>query len=255
MSGQTGLRLCYQDEAIVVVDKPGGLLAVPGRGPDRLDSVVSRIRALFPECIEQPAAHRLDMETSGLMVLGLTRGAHAHLSRQFAMRRVEKGYLALLEGTVVGSIGEIALRFRLNPENRPCQVYDPIQGKEGISRWRKLELRGGRTLVAFTPLTGRTHQLRLHASHPLGLGCPIVGDRLYGMGRPGERLHLHSALLRFEHPTTGQWLVFSSSPDFAGGVLPPWGATDGSDGIGFPGRSGAGPCRVAPGLGRRSDPG
>ncbi|MCL2457493.1 MAG: RluA family pseudouridine synthase [Desulfobulbus sp.] len=224
MSGQAGLRLCYQDAEIVVVDKPGGLLAVPGRGQDKLDSVVSRIRALLPECIEQPAAHRLDMDTSGLMVLGLTRGAHAHLSRQFAERRVEKGYLALLEGTVVGCNGEIALRFRLDPENRPYQVYDPIQGKEGISRWRKLELRDGQTLVAFTPLTGRTHQLRLHASHPLGLGCPIVGDRLYGRGRPGEQLLLHSALLRFAHPTTGQWLSLFSLPDFAGAGLPFWDA-------------------------------
>jgi len=250
MNGQAGLRLCYQDAEIVVVDKPGGLLAVPGRGPDHQDSVVSRIRALFPECIAQPAVHRLDMDTSGLMVLGLTRGAHARLSRQFATRRVEKGYLALLEGTVVGCAGEIALRFRLDPENRPFQVYDPVQGKEGISRWRTLELRDGRTLVAFTPLTGRTHQLRLHASHPLGLGCPIVGDRLYGMGRPGEQLLLHSALLRFAHPTTGQRLIFSSTPDFAGAGLPPWDATDGPDGTGFPGQSVAEPCRAAPGRGR-----
>ncbi|MCL1980620.1 MAG: RluA family pseudouridine synthase [Proteobacteria bacterium] len=216
MNGQAGLRLCYQDAEIVVVDKPGGLLAVPGRGPDKLDSVASRVRALCPACIAQPAVHRLDQDTSGLMVLGLTRAAHAHLSRQFAERRVAKQYLALLEGEVPGEAGEITLRFRLDPENRPYQVYDPIQGKQGISRWRKLKQLDGLTLVAFTPLTGRTHQLRLHASHPLGLGCPIVGDRLYGTGRGGEQLLLHSTLLRFEHPATGQWLTFSSFPFFAG---------------------------------------
>lgn len=222
MSGQMGLRIRYRDADIVVVDKPGGLLAVPGRGPDKLDSVVSRVRTLLPECIEQPAVHRLDMDTSGLMVLGLTRAAHAHLSRQFAERRVEKRYLAQLNGTVAGEGGEIALRFRLDPENRPHQVYDPVQGKLGISRWRQLESQQGRTLVVFTPLTGRTHQLRLHASHPLGLGCPIVGDRLYGTGRPGEQLLLHSALLCFEHPATGQWLVFSSRPVFSTAGLPAW---------------------------------
>ena len=215
MSGQASLRIRYQDREIVVIDKPGGLLAVPGRGPDRQDSAVSQIQSLIPHCIGQPAVHRLDMDTSGLMVLGLTRAAHAHLSRQFAERRVEKGYLALLEGTVTAEAGEIALRFRLDPHNRPHQVYDPIQGKLGISRWRRLEARNGRTLVVFMPLTGRTHQLRLHASHPLGLGCPVVGDRLYGSGQPGERLCLHAALLRFEHPATGQGLVFSSPPAFA----------------------------------------
>jgi len=214
MSGRTPLHIWYQDPDIIVIDKPDGLLAVPGRGPDKQDSAASRVRALLPQCIEQPAVHRLDMDTSGLMVLGLTRAAHAHLSRQFAERRVEKRYLALLEGTVMDEAGEIALSFRLDPDNRPYQVYDPVQGKLGISRWRKIEARDGRTLVVFTPLTGRTHQLRLHASHPLGLGCPIVGDRLYGAGQPGERLFLHATLLRFAHPATGQRLTFSSLPSF-----------------------------------------
>ncbi|WP_051553644.1 RluA family pseudouridine synthase [Desulfobulbus elongatus] len=222
MSGQEALDIRYRDQEIVVVDKPGGLLAVPGRGPDKRDSVASRVRALVPQCIEQPAAHRLDMDTSGLMVLGLTREAHAHLSRQFAERRVDKRYLALLDGMVTGEAGEIALRFRLDPENRPYQVYDPVQGKLGISRWRKIEARDGRTLVLFTPLTGRTHQLRLHAGHPLGLGSPIVGDRLYGTGRPGERLFLHATWLRFDHPATGQRLTFASFPSFAGVQLADW---------------------------------
>jgi tRNA pseudouridine32 synthase/23S rRNA pseudouridine746 synthase len=210
------LHLLYQDDALVVVEKPGGLLAVPGRGPEKQDSVVSRLQQLLPWCIGQPAIHRLDMDTSGLMVLGLTKEAHRHLSMQFAERRVGKGYMALLEGLVPGEGGEITLSFRLDPERRPYQVYDPVQGKVGVSQWRKLEVREGRTLVAFTPLTGRTHQLRLHASHPLGLNCPIVGDRLYGFGRPGQPLMLHATWLQFEHPVTGQKMDFSSRAPFLG---------------------------------------
>jgi tRNA pseudouridine32 synthase / 23S rRNA pseudouridine746 synthase len=208
------VRIVFQDEAIIVVDKPGGLLAVPGRGPDKEDSVASRIRQFVPWCIEQPAVHRLDMDTSGLMVLGLTVAAHRHLSAQFAERTVVKQYLALVEGDVAGGSGEIALRFRLDPARRPYQVFDPIQGKLGISRWRKLEGRAGRTLVEFVPLTGRTHQLRLHASHPEGLGCPIVGDRLYGTGRPGEQLMLHASVLEFTHPVNGERQHFSVPPIF-----------------------------------------
>lgn len=219
MSEPSLLTLLYQDRDLAVVDKPAGLLSVPGRGADKQDSVVSRIRQLIPWCIDQPAVHRLDMDTSGLMVLGLTGEAHRFLSRQFACRQVEKRYLALLEGLVFGESGEISLRFRLDPDNRPHQVFDPVRGKLGISRWRTLEVRGGRTLVEFVPLTGRTHQLRLHASHPLGLGCPIVGDRLYGSCRSGERLHLHAQDLRFLHPRSGELLNIHSPAAFA---LPPY---------------------------------
>jgi tRNA pseudouridine32 synthase/23S rRNA pseudouridine746 synthase len=209
------LPILFQDAACVVVDKPGGLLAVPGRGPDKQDSVVSRLRHGLPWCIEQPAVHRLDMATSGLMVLGLTREAHRHLSRQFAERQVRKRYLALLDGEVAGGSGEICLAFRLDPDNRPHQVHDPLQGKPGISRWRMVEVRAGRTLVEFEPLTGRTHQLRLHASHPLGLGCPIVGDSLYGHGRQGDPLLLHATVLRFTHPVSNQTMTFASAASFA----------------------------------------
>ncbi len=213
------LHILYQDEFLAVIDKPGGLLAVPGRGPDKQDSVVSRLQQMVPWCIEQPAVHRLDMDTSGLMVLGLTREAHRQLSTQFAERRVGKKYLALLEGIVPTESGEITLPFRLDPEHRPYQVYDPVQGKIGISRWRKLGVREGRTLIEFTPLTGRTHQLRLHASHPLGLGCPIVGDRLYGSGCSGEQLLLHATWLQFDHPDTGQKLDFCSAALFGRDAL------------------------------------
>lgn len=210
----TQLTIIHQDADCAVVEKPGGLLAVPGRGPDKQDCVAARIQRLFPWCIKQPAAHRLDMATSGLMVLGLTSAAHRNLSRQFAQGLVAKKYHALLDGCVTGLAGIICLRFRLDPENRPYQIYDPVQGKEGITRWQALAVCDGQTLVEFEPLTGRTHQLRLHASHPLGLGCPIVGDALYGSGQSGDPMLLHAAALSFVHPVSGRLLHFTSPAPF-----------------------------------------
>jgi tRNA pseudouridine32 synthase/23S rRNA pseudouridine746 synthase len=204
------LKIPYVDEHIVVVDKPGGLLAVPGRGAGKQDSVARRIRTMFPGCIDQPAVHRLDMATSGLMVLALTVNAHRHLSIQFAEKAVKKKYTALLDGQVAGEDGEITLAFRLDPNNRPCQVYDPVQGKIGITRWKLLQRSNSETRVEFTPLTGRTHQLRLHASHRRGLGCPIVGDSLYGTGQFGDPMYLHAHFLAFFHPVTKQWLTLHS---------------------------------------------
>ena len=208
------LDLVYLDQHCAVVNKPSGLLAVPGRGPERQDCVSARLQRLCPWCIAQPAAHRLDMDTSGLMVLGLTREAQRTLSAQFAARTVEKRYLALLDGLIPGESGEIRLAFRLDPENRPHQVHDSLRGKLGVTRWQKLWQENGKTCIALHPQTGRTHQLRLHASHPLGLACPIAGDRLYGRGRTGERLCLHAALLAFCHPDSGEKLRFFSPPPF-----------------------------------------
>ncbi|RPH38649.1 MAG: RluA family pseudouridine synthase, partial [Desulfobulbaceae bacterium] len=151
--------IVFQDSALVVVVKPGGLLAVPGRGIEKQDCVVARIRRMLPEMIEQPAVHRLDMHTSGLMVLAVTQQAHRQLSRQFEQRQVDKRYIALLEGIISLQEGEIRLPFRLDPDNRPYQVYDPLQGKMGITRWRHLGTEDGRTRIEFTPLSGRTHQL------------------------------------------------------------------------------------------------
>ncbi|MDD2464656.1 MAG: RluA family pseudouridine synthase [Desulfobulbus sp.] len=211
---QLEIEVLYQDQDLVVVNKPGGLLAVPGRGPDKQDCVTARVRRLIPECIAQPAVHRLDMDTSGLMVLGLTVESHRHLSGQFAERRVAKRYLALLTGKVMEEAGEIQLRFRLDPQNRPYQVYDPVQGKLGITQWQRRTVVAGQSLIEFTPLTGRTHQLRLHAAHPLGLGHPIVGDRLYGSGQRGDTLCLHAAWLQFFHPASGALMRFSSIAPF-----------------------------------------
>jgi tRNA pseudouridine32 synthase/23S rRNA pseudouridine746 synthase len=208
------LVVVYADSQLAVIDKPGGLLAVPGRGPDKQDCVVNRFKKIFPVHIDQPAVHRLDMATSGLMAMAFTAEAHRSLSKQFAQRRVEKKYIALLEGVVSGDSGEITLAFRLDVENRPWQVYDPVQGKTGVTRWRCLETCDGRTRVEFVPLTGRTHQLRLHAAHELGLGCPIVGDSLYGSGQQSDPMLLHAAELAFFHPATGNRTTFSSPVPF-----------------------------------------
>jgi tRNA pseudouridine32 synthase/23S rRNA pseudouridine746 synthase len=148
------------------------------------------------------------------MVIAVTDEAHRHLNRQFEAREVLKEYTALLEGEVELTAGEIRLPFRLDPDNRPYQIHDPVHGKMGISRWRRLRHEAGRTRVLFMPLTGRTHQLRLHAAHRLGLGCPIVGDSLYGSGHDGEQMMLHASSLTFTHPVTGQGLSFFSRPPF-----------------------------------------
>lgn len=208
MKGDKSLEKIFQDESIVVVNKPGGLLAVPGRGPDKQDCVVRRFLQLYPDAITQPAVHRLDMATSGLMVLARTQAAHSHLSKQFSARTTKKRYEALLEGEVEAEQGDIRLAFRLDPDNRPYQIYDPIQGKLGITKWRKINYTKGLTRVEFFPETGRTHQLRLHASHSEGLGCPILGDSLYGNGKEGDRMFLHATGLQIVHPVSEQVCCF-----------------------------------------------
>lgn len=234
-----GLEILYQDESIVVVNKPAGLLSVPGRGFENQDCVVTRLQRLFPHCIAQPSVHRLDQDTSGLLVLALTKEAHKHLSRQFMEGTVYKEYQALLRGRVVDKkeksfpynglnpspldLNYIELPFRLDVENRPRQIYDEVHGKVGITLWKVLSYHRCKsqvcsqkvlTRVLFIPKTGRTHQLRLHAMHEKGLGVPIQGDRLYGERLPGERLMLHASLLRFTHPQTKMPVEFISPAPF-----------------------------------------
>ena len=227
LDAMLGLRVVWRDEHIIVVEKPAGLLSVPGRGEGKSDCVSSRVRTLYPECIAQPAVHRLDMETSGLMVLAFTKQAHKKLSLQFAEGQVEKRYEALLDGNLlkrgVKREGELELYFRLDVANRPHQVWDPVYGKKAITRWRILHVErystpGGTmkhvSRVSFAPLTGRTHQIRLASSSCHGLACPIVGDSLYGNKEADERLMLHATRLSFCHPITGQRLSFQSDCPF-----------------------------------------
>ena len=214
METETQLDIVHQDAEFVVVNKPSGFLSVPGRGPDKLDSVATRVRRLYPGCIPQPAVHRLDMDTSGLMVVALNKESQRNLSMQFQERETSKRYIALLAGELELQGGTIRLPFRLDVDNRPIQIYDEVHGKLGITHWEKLEIENGITRVAFTPITGRTHQLRVHSAHERGLGTPIVGDPLYGAGTGPGQLKLHASDLRFQHPTTGDTLAFHCPPAF-----------------------------------------
>jgi len=213
-----GLDIVYRDQHIAVVNKQAGLLSVPGRTQDKIDSAESRIRALFPDAPLQCATHRLDMDTSGLLVIALNKEAHRRMHSLFREQQVKKRYVALLEGVLKEESGTITLPFRSDITNRPHQVYDEVHGKWGTTLYKRLCVernREGRlvTRVEFEPLTGRTHQLRLHSSHPKGLGIPIAGDRLYGSGMQ-DRLYLHAHMISFVHPITGELMTFSSDVPF-----------------------------------------
>jgi tRNA pseudouridine32 synthase / 23S rRNA pseudouridine746 synthase len=228
-----GLDIVYRDKSIIVINKQSGLLSVPGRGEDKKDCVVSRLLSLFPHCISQPSVHRLDMETSGLMVLAFSVEAQRNLRISFEKGNVHKKYIALLDGNIKkhcgysdkkNESGITKLKFRLDIDNRPHQIYDEENGKEGITEWRILNienyknaLTGKRKVVSrmqFIPKTGRTHQLRLLSSDIHGFGLPIVGDSLYGNVEDGERLMLHSSELSFPHPISKKLMVFTSNPTF-----------------------------------------
>lgn len=204
------LKTVYEDEFVWVVDKPSGLLSVPGKGED--DSVDAMARRRFPSYSGPFVVHRLDMHTSGLLVVAKTAEAFRHLQSQFAERNVEKCYIALLDGDVPADEGEISLPLRPDFDSRPRQMVDYEFGKEALTHYRVLGRGSGRTRMAFYPVTGRTHQLRVHAAHAAGLGVPIVGDLLYGT--PAKRLCLHASSISFSHPVTGQRLTFTSTPDF-----------------------------------------
>lgn len=198
------------------MDKPAGMLSVPGKGANKQDCVASRVAAMFPGATGPLVVHRLDMETSGLLVLGLDPGAQRSLSAQFEARSVEKAYVALVEGAPAHDAGTITLPLRPDVSNRPIQIVDAAHGRPAVTRWRVLSREVDRTRVEFQPLTGRTHQLRVHAASPGprgGLGHPIIGDTLYG-GPAAERLMLHAAMLSFLDPDSGRRLEFRSETPF-----------------------------------------
>lgn len=203
------LPFVYEDEWLLAVDKPSGMLAVPGRDPLLADSALTRVRRRFPEASE---AHRLDLDTSGLLLFAKDPGTQRALHRAFAARTIAKDYVAELVGTVANDRGEVSLPLRLDLDDRPRQIVDHAHGSPSLTRFVVTSRSAERTRVVLTPETGRTHQLRVHASHPRGLGAPIVGDRLYGYG--GTRLHLHATRLAFVHPHTAQPLVLESPAPF-----------------------------------------
>ena len=195
---ETKLDILYEDDYLLVINKPEGMLSVPGKGD--VDSVYQRLSILYPEATGPIIVHRLDMATSGLLLAAKTKEAHQNLQAQFKNRTIQKRYIALLEGEVPQDEGEIRLPLCPDPLDRPRQIVSEEFGKPAFTRYRVLERTSGKTLIAFYPQTGRTHQLRVHAAHPLGLHCPILGDELYG--RKAERLYLHAEYLAFTHPIT-----------------------------------------------------
>jgi tRNA pseudouridine32 synthase/23S rRNA pseudouridine746 synthase len=204
------LEIVYQDKDMVVVNKPAEFLSVPGKHIQ--DSVYSRIQQMFPGATGGLIVHRLDMSTSGLMVLGLNARAHKQLQKQFISRSAQKRYVALVDGEIVGDEGDISLPMRGDPHDRPRQLICHQHGKPAETHWQVCERRKGKTKVYLYPKTGRTHQLRVHCAHPDGLNSPILGDDLYGS--KAERLHLHAESLSINHPITREPMQFQVDADF-----------------------------------------
>ncbi|RHO65686.1 RNA pseudouridine synthase [Parabacteroides sp. AF48-14] len=206
----TELEILYEDEWLLVVNKPAGMLSVPGKLD--VDSVYQRVRRIYPEATGPMIVHRLDMATSGLLLIAKTKEVHQNLQAQFKNRTVRKRYVALLDGLVKRREGLIALPLRPDPEDRPRQVVDEVSGKPAVTLFETLTCEAHRSRVLFFPQTGRTHQLRVHAAHPLGLDAPIVGDELYG--KRAERLYLHAEYLAFRHPVSGRMIEVEKLAEF-----------------------------------------
>lgn len=264
------LEIVFEDEWLLVVNKPAGMLSVPGKAEDR-DSVYHRLKKKYPEATGPMIVHRLDMATSGLLLVAKTKEVHRDLQAQFANRSIKKRYVAVLDGVIIkteketkpiaekailiakdtvstkktakaertGSTGRIELPLCLNPLDRPRQMVSSEHGKEAITEYqiiseseritsesentfnesnrideseRSINESRKYTRIVFYPLTGRTHQLRVHAAHPEGLGCPILGDELYG--KKADRLYLHAEYIEFRHPIYGDILCIQKEADF-----------------------------------------
>ena len=208
------IPIIYEDEWLIAVNKPAGLLSVPGRYGDRQDSVLSRLRHLLPDGIALVSVHRLDQETSGILLLARDRQTHRQLSQQFQQHQIHKVYEAILSGAVTVEQGVIDLPLWGDPKNRPEQKVDWQHGKPSLTQFQIMAREGDYTRVEFTPLTGRTHQLRVHAADVQGLGVTILGDRLYGCRAVTSRLHLHARELRFEHPQLEKTLHLQANTPF-----------------------------------------
>ncbi|MFM7233338.1 MAG: RluA family pseudouridine synthase, partial [Flavobacteriales bacterium] len=198
------LTIIWEDEHILIIHKPHDMLSVPGKKVD--DSIQTRLRKLYPDATGPLLVHRLDMSTSGILLAAKSLEVYKELQRQFSNREIKKRYVAILEGIVKEDEGFIDLPLRVDLEDRPRQLVCYEHGKPAQTRWQVIERKDGQTRVHFYPITGRTHQLRVHAAHALGLGHPIVGDELYG--RRSSRLLLHAERIEFRHPISSEWLTF-----------------------------------------------
>lgn len=208
---EAGCEILYQDQNIIVINKPPGLLSVPGRGPDKQDCAASRLQALVSET---RVVHRLDCATSGVLLFAIGADMQRALSRLFHDRQVSKEYVALVEGLVSDEGGVIDNALRGDPSIRPMQVIDEINGKPAITHWELVDRSESTSRLRLLPQTGRTHQLRLHC---MAIGHPIIGDRLYNKmfdENTGGRMMLHASSLRFAHPVTGAAMLFEAACDF-----------------------------------------
>lgn len=208
--------IVYEDDVIIVLDKPAGLLSTPGKTEEA--SVFTWLKERYPKATGPLLVHRLDMATSGLLLAAKTKNVHEYLQKQFLSKEVKKRYVAVLENLPKNNKGLIDLPLRVDLNDRPRQLFCNTHGKRALTRYEVIHTKSGRTTIYFYPITGRTHQLRVHAAHPLGLNCPIVGDPLYGKG--GDRLLLHAERLQFKHPLSNKMLTFTSRPPFLTDELP-----------------------------------
>ena len=203
--------ILFADDEIVVVNKAADLLSVPGRGEDKQDCLWRRVQQVYPTA---RVVHRLDYATSGVMVLALSAESHRHISIQFQERQTGKTYQAIVAGRIEAQKGLIDQPLRCDWDNRPLQMIDPVQGKPAQTHWQVIEQLDNATRVELIPITGRSHQLRVHMQH---LGHPILGDRFYASEEQvsqSDRLLLHAQQLKFQHPVSGESLTFSAPLPF-----------------------------------------
>ncbi|APZ46044.1 RNA pseudouridine synthase [Polaribacter reichenbachii] len=210
LSKKEQLKIVFEDDVLIVVNKPSEFLSVPGK--EIKDSVYTRIKEQYPTATGPLIVHRLDMSTSGILVLTKTKEANKILQSQFINRTVKKRYVALLDGLLSEKKGTIKLPLRVDLDDRPKQLVDFKYGKNAETNWEIINIENGKTRVYFYPITGRTHQLRIHAAHKNGLNTPILGDDLYG--KKTNRLHLHAEFIEFLHPSTQKKMSFKVDADF-----------------------------------------
>ena len=210
LSEHQEISIIYEDDELIVVNKPTEFLSVPGK--EISDSVYTRMKEKYPEATGPLIVHRLDMSTSGILVLTKTKEANKILQEQFIKRTVKKRYVALLDGKLEEKSGKISLPIRLDLDDRPKQLVDFEFGKKAETFWEIIRIENDKTRVYFYPITGRTHQLRVHAAYKTGLNAPIIGDDLYG--KKEKRLYLHAEFIEFLHPKTMEKMSFSVTPEF-----------------------------------------
>jgi tRNA pseudouridine32 synthase/23S rRNA pseudouridine746 synthase len=204
------ISIVYDDDYLVLINKPAEFLSVPGK--QIKDSVYQRVKDLYPKATGPLIVHRLDMSTSGIMILAKNEAVYKELQSQFIKRTIKKRYIALLDGIIQENEGFIDFPLRVDLDDRPRQLVCYEHGKKALTRWKKIEIKDKKTKVYFYPITGRTHQLRVHASHELGLKTPIIGDDLYG--KKANRLHLHAEQLTFVHPISKEEMTFTVEANF-----------------------------------------